>query len=122
MALAASSSEVLLAGTMTGGVLKSMTGGRSWVPSNAGLESMSVTSLAFAPDHSTIYAGTDAGIYRSDDAGTNWRRLSFPGKVAMAVAVDPSNPKVILAIEFVRSGDGRLYRSEDGGATWGRRE
>lgn len=122
ISLVASTGGILFAGVMDGGVLKSGDGGKAWTPSSAGLGAPSVIALAVAPPNgTTVYAGTDAGLYRSDDAGGSWRKLPFPGKVAVALAVSPPNPNVVLAIEFVRKGEGRVYRSEDGGASWGER-
>ena len=52
------------------------------------------------------------GLYRTGDAGKNWRRV-LAGDVR-TVAVDPSDDRVIYAgTEPVH-----LYRSEDGGDSW----
>jgi photosystem II stability/assembly factor-like uncharacterized protein len=63
--------------------------------------------------------GPDGGIYRSDDAGATWRKLSghgLPsaptGRVGLAAA---SGGRVYALIQ---SGAGELWRSDDGGGAW----
>ena len=120
LASAGGSPETLYAGSMSAGVVKTTDGGATWTPSNARLGSRNVMALAVDPTtRQVVYTGTDDGLYRSDDAGASWRRLPFPGGNALAVAVSPSDPQVVLAIAGVRRGEGRVYRSEDGGTTWG---
>jgi photosystem II stability/assembly factor-like uncharacterized protein len=60
-----------------------------------------------------VYLGvTQDGLYRTDDAGENWRRV-FAGNVR-AVTVDPSDENVIyVGLEPVS-----LHRSEDSGKSW----
>ncbi|MBI2953407.1 MAG: hypothetical protein HYY30_03775 [Chloroflexi bacterium] len=117
--LAAGSSQVLFAGSVSGGVLRSVDGGKTWERSGAGLGGSNVTALAVeSTNQQIVFAGTDSGLYRSDDAGASWRELTFPGQNVATLAISPSNPRVVLAIEFVRAGEGRVYRSEDGGTTW----
>lgn len=60
-----------------------------------------------------LYAGTDLGLFKSIDGGTNWTRLPLPAAVA-ALAVDPANAAVLLVVD---SG-GRVFRSADRGLTW----
>jgi photosystem II stability/assembly factor-like uncharacterized protein len=55
------------------GLLTSADGCQSWQPSNNGLGSLFVNTLAIdqnSPD--TIYAGTDGGAYISSDGGQTW--------------------------------------------------
>jgi photosystem II stability/assembly factor-like uncharacterized protein len=52
------------------------------------------------------------GLYRTSDAGQNWRRI-FEGDVR-AVAIDPSDDEVV----YVGTEPVHLYRSEDSGETW----
>lgn len=68
--------------------------------------------------------GASGGIYRSKDGGNTWEPLSgkgLPGGAKkpvgkVAVAVAPSNPKVVYALFEMSSP--ALYRSEDGGESW----
>ncbi len=63
--------------------------------------------------------GPNGGIYRSDDGGTSWRKLtgnglpSAPtGRIGLAAA---SNGRIYA---IVQSGSGELWCSDDGGSTW----
>lgn len=94
-----------------------------------------ILSLARAADSARMYAGSFAGIWRSDDAGRTWRQLTrpqppsgefdVPGALfaphVHSIAVSPVDPDLVLAAgragQFATSRDG-LYRSVDGGATW----
>ena len=85
-------------------------------------------ALAGVPSQPNVfYAGfDDGGVWRSTDYGSNWVPLfdkQSTGSIG-AIAVAPSNPKVI----YVGSGAGiirpdlavgnGMYKSVDGGATW----
>lgn len=61
----------------------------------------------------TIYAGTEAGLYRSDDSGMSWQRLT--GEVQAVVAIDPVNSSTLYGIPFSSPGGAK---STDRGATW----
>jgi photosystem II stability/assembly factor-like uncharacterized protein len=96
-----------------------------------------VLSLTVSTDGRRLYAGTVAGVWRSDDAGATWRQLTLPQPPANViqlpnallapnvfdVVVSPGNPDVVLA---ATGGDTRIfselkdgvYRSVDGGNTW----
>jgi photosystem II stability/assembly factor-like uncharacterized protein len=72
-------------------------------------------------------AASGSGLFKSTDGGNTWKELSdnsltngLPpkpwGRTALAVA--PSNPKVVYAtVECAMPRNG-LYRSDDGGKTW----
>jgi hypothetical protein len=84
-------------------------GVNSWTP--AGPWGPSINTFAVSrQDRSLIYAGTRTGIYRSGDAGREWR-LVYPD--AASVHLDPNDARVVYA----QRTDG-LRRSDDGGATW----
>lgn len=117
------------------GIFRSSDGGRTWTgPLGTGITvaRYSRIVLAVAPANGAIiyaaFTGADehcAGIFRSDDGGSNWRAVSIPrsdltgdtymggqGRFNSALAVHPSNPDILWA------GGIDLYRSTDGGATW----
>ena len=73
-----------------------------------------------------FFGGVDGGVWKTADAGTVWEPIFDHEPVASigALAVAPSNPKVIYVgtgesdiRSDLASGDG-VYRSDDGGATW----
>ena len=92
--------------------------GESWVHPNSHsglyLEARvwALESHPAAPEH--LYAGTDEGIYRWDEASARWAKLASPMRDVWAVAIDPKDPKRIFA--GVRPA--AFYRSDDAGATW----
>jgi photosystem II stability/assembly factor-like uncharacterized protein len=87
-----------------------------------------VVAVAGVPgDPTTFYFGAvNGGIWKTTDAGVTWVPIFDGQKVASigALAVAPSNPRVIYAgtgesdiREDLSSGDD-VYKSTDGGATW----
>jgi photosystem II stability/assembly factor-like uncharacterized protein len=113
-----------------GGLFKSINGGRTWRPANAGLtvtiRSRTVPRLVEAlaidrSDPSTIYAATAVfgdfriGLFKSTDGGRLWRAVSagLPRESIHALAVDPRRPGTVYA--GTRSG---IFKSVDAGSTW----
>jgi photosystem II stability/assembly factor-like uncharacterized protein len=78
----------------------------------------SVRAFALAPGHpETMVAGALDGVYRSDDGGKNWRRITPERHPELknfeSVAIDPKDPNTIYA------GTWHLpWKTTDGGATW----
>ena len=74
-----------------------------------------------------IAGSAGGGVWRSDDAGQNWRPLmeTEPTLTIGAVAFAPSDPSLIYAASGEDAGDYNpawpgvgVYRSNDGGRTW----
>lgn len=122
--------RTLFAATRGGGVLASADDGATWANANGfvngALPDAPVRSLAYDPQSGdrfegvggtrfagALYAGSDAGLFKSTDGGASWNRLPLNARVA-AVAVSPAEPRVVL----VADDQGRLFRSDDGGQTW----
>lgn len=96
-----------------------------------------ITALALAANASRLYAGSFAGVWRSDDGGRNWFQLARPqpglGVVEAEVpgallaphvfdlVASPTDPDVALVSavdsQFRSTRDG-IYRTTDGGASW----
>jgi photosystem II stability/assembly factor-like uncharacterized protein len=121
------------------GVYRSEDGGKSWA--NVGLKrSEHIGRIAIDPkDSKTVYvaaegplwsAGGDRGLYKTTDAGKNWKQvLSISENTGVAdVAIDPSNPDVVYAASYQRrrhvftlidgGPESAIYKSADGGATF----
>ncbi len=113
----------ILVGTIGQGVMMSHDDGESWTRASVrlGMHSDAIVKTLVAEPRSpgVIYAGTDLGLYRSDDGGAMWRLLDTPmnGSMVWSVAVDPVDPRVMFAGVGTPSKPG-IYRSTDGGTIW----
>ncbi|MFN8250849.1 MAG: hypothetical protein U0V75_03120 [Ferruginibacter sp.] len=109
------------------GLYKSMDGGNTWKKLTAGLptteQGLGRIGFCIAPTDSrrlyaTVDAGKEGGIYRSDDAGENWRRIQtdnrYWGRAAdfAELKVDPTNEDIVYSANVV------TWKSVDGGASW----
>src|SRR5258707_466822 len=114
----------LFVGTVGQAVWRSRDGGETFQRACAGMfMEAEVRALAVHPQHpDTLYAGTDAGLYRSTDGGDHWERLPAPfdsgagwqaGTLIWSLLIHPQRPETI----FVGTCPPALYRSRDGGAT-----
>src|SRR5215467_3087503 len=110
----------ILVGTIGQGVMISADEGESWTRTGMrqGMHSDCIVKALLQdprrPD--VVYAGTDLGLYASDDGGIHWRLLDTPmkGSMVWGVAIDPVDPSHIwvgLEVDGVR-------HSADGGETW----
>ena len=117
-----------------GGLFQSTDGGETWHALKNGLPSdlVQINVAISASDPSRLYAtlittvpqayatGEGGGVYRSDDAGASWRKITDDPRPAMKIGggdlsipvVDPQNPDVVYVTSIV------TVRSEDGGKTW----
>ncbi len=102
-----------------GGVARSSDGGESFtlLPDIAG---ESVRSLAISPSEpEVLVAGALSGVFRTQDGGLSWSRISPDGHVGLrnvgSVAVDPTDPEIVYA------GTWHLpWKTTDGGQSWKR--
>jgi photosystem II stability/assembly factor-like uncharacterized protein len=106
------------------GIFKSTDGGDTWQQLTGGLptERVGRIGIAVAPANSNlVYAIIDAkegGIYRSNDAGASWHKVSEEKRIwgrgwyFCNVVVDPDNPETVYVSNT------SLYRSTDGGKNW----
>src|SRR6266536_68172 len=83
----------------------------------------SVYCLVSDPSHAaTLYAGTDRGVYRSDDAGASWSAANagLPAFRIQTIAIDPASPSTLYAGTLTPDGVASvgIFKSIDGGASW----
>ena len=101
-----------------GGLYRFAVGDGTWQSITRGLPpEPQVRALLIHPDNpAVLYAGTQAGPYRSDDRGEHWEALDAPreGGDVWSLASHPNHPDVLYAGYDPCA----IYRSEDGGAHW----
>jgi photosystem II stability/assembly factor-like uncharacterized protein len=116
-----------------GGLFKSTDGGKTWMPLTNGLPKgiIQIDIAIAASETSRLYAtvasergenlpGSEVGVYRSDDRGENWQRITTDPRPAIRIGggdlpvpkVDPKNPDVVYSASIV------TMKSADGGKTW----
>ncbi len=96
---------------------KTADGGKTWTRLSEGMTTTDVRGVAIDPSSPKIlFAGTDEGIFRSDDGGEEWTQVHkdivVQGSIGSFV-FDPNDPKRIWS----RDAD-TIYTSEDGGKSW----
>ena len=101
-----------------GGLYRRAEGEDRWQSITSGLPSNpQVRALGIHPeDPKRLFAGTNQGVYRSDDRGDHWEALqkSGPGMDVWSLAFRPQDPATI----FAGFEPCAISRSEDGGETW----
>lgn len=108
-------SQVLLAGGMSGTLLRSSDCGRRWTPIPGAKND--VSSLLVLPDSSVLALVALSRILRSADAGATFVEAEMEADAILRAAVASS------ASDVVAVGDaGRIYRSTDGGKSFQRVE
>jgi photosystem II stability/assembly factor-like uncharacterized protein len=67
-------------------------------------------------DTSILFAGTEAGLYRSKNGGDEWERLesALNDRQIWSMAIDPRNSDTI----YVGTCPSAFFRSDDGGDSW----
>lgn len=79
-----------------------------------GLPTSTVNGFTVDPSNPKVmYVAMRGGVFRTSDAGQNWKRADGPRNVA-AVAVNPKRPAEVYAA----TSEGALWVSEDGGQRW----
>ncbi|MGH9774470.1 MAG: WD40/YVTN/BNR-like repeat-containing protein, partial [Candidatus Acidiferrales bacterium] len=110
----------------TSGLFKSTDGGNHWTQLKQGLpEGLVQVNVAIAPSntsrlYATVAMARGVGIFRSDDAGASWTRITTDTRPAGRIGggdlpvprVDPKNPDIVYATSTV------TWKSTDGGKTW----
>src|SRR5262245_21906098 len=93
----------ILVRTVGQSVMMSADEGATWTRASVrqGMHSDAIVRALLADPRrpQTVYAGTDLGLYRSDDGGGKWQLLDSPmkGSMVWSLAVDPSDSRVMFA-------------------------
>jgi photosystem II stability/assembly factor-like uncharacterized protein len=100
-----------------GWVYNSVNGGDNWTRYKDGFDNRRIHDVRIDPvDPNVIYAGSVAGLYRSDNKGKLFGIASDAGLVINSIVLHPERPKrIVLGIE----GDG-VYVSHDRGKSYER--
>ena len=97
-------------------IYKSLNGGAVFSPKPSVLDGVNVRRVVVDPvNANTIYAATTNGIYKSMDGADSWSRMeSLGSKHIEALAIDPSQPGLIIAGEIF----GGIWKSTNSGNDW----
>ena len=122
------------------GVYKTTNGGTTWDkvlyidpktgatqvefdPTNPNIVFASLWDHREGPWENAAFSGPNSGLYKSEDGGTNWVKLTeglpqaSDGLGRIGIGIAPSNSQIIYATVDAKVGGG-IYKSEDGGASW----
>ena len=127
--------DVIYAGTASGGLWKSTSGGIKWEPifDNEKTASIgAVTIVQSNPD--VIWVGTGEGnprnslnggygVYKSIDGGKSWKSMGLEAtRHIHRIIVDPTNPEIVyvgaIGSPWGEHKERGVYKTTDGGKTW----
>ena len=112
----------VILGTVGTGIWRSSNGGATWARPKGTRDKLPWSELVvFAltrhpRDPSVVFAGTQEGIYRSDDRGASFEKIDseLNDYDVWSVAIDPSAPDTM----FAGCRPGAIFRSKNGGQDW----
>ncbi|MDA9056330.1 hypothetical protein N9K49_00590 [Flavobacteriaceae bacterium] len=130
-----SNPDIMYAGTASGGLWKSTSGGIKWAPIFENEATASIGAVAIQQSNpSVIWVGTGEGnprnslnggygIYKSLDGGKNWILMGLQKtRHIHRVIIDPTNPNTVYAAAigspWGEHPERGVYKTTDGGKTW----
>jgi photosystem II stability/assembly factor-like uncharacterized protein len=119
VALAYAEDGSVFAGTLEDGVLYSTNFGEDWQTGNIGLIDSNVLCLGVSPNFkndSTVWAGTQSGLFCSRNGGRAWREVELPMGYEAVISLAHVDDGTL----FVGTETQGLWRSTDKGKTWER--
>jgi photosystem II stability/assembly factor-like uncharacterized protein len=129
--------EIIYAGSASGGVWKSASGGVAWEPIFDKENVLAIGSIAIQQDNpSVVWVGTGEGnprnslnggygIYRTNDAGKTWKLMGLEKtRHIHRIVIDPKNPNTVyvaaIGSPWGEHPERGVYKTTDGGETWNR--
>lgn len=97
------------------GFCKSLDNGETWHYKNTGLKYKFVDAILVNkqnPDN--LFAGTDRGLFISNNKGESWSIFAFEGISILTITKDPVDSKII----YLTTEDEGVFKSSDTGRTW----
>lgn len=88
-----------------------------WTKLSKGMPpSPQVRAIAIDPrNSSTLFVGTQRGVYRSKDSGDSFERMNMDeGRIVWSIKFHPNNPDTM----FLGTEGSEIYRSDDSGENW----
>jgi photosystem II stability/assembly factor-like uncharacterized protein len=116
LAIDASNTNVVFAGSEAGGLFRSMDGGDSWNEVVNFGSSCNAIEIDYGHTQ-TMYAGTwGGGVLKSADGGSSWSAINngLTNLNIRSIALDPTSPDVV----YVGTWGGGVFRSTDAGSSW----
>ncbi len=130
-----SDTNIMYAGTASGGLWKSTSAGVKWAPIFDKELTASIGAVAIQQSNpSVIWVGTGEGnprnslnggfgIYKSLDAGKTWKAMGLEKtRHIHRVIIDPTNPNIVYAAAigspWGEHKERGVYKTMDGGKTW----
>jgi photosystem II stability/assembly factor-like uncharacterized protein len=127
--------DIMYAGTASGGLWKSTSGGIKWEPIFDDQPTASIGAVAIQQSNpSVIWVGTGEGnprnslnggygIYRSLDGGKHWQSMGLENtRHIHRVIIDPTNPNVVyvgaIGSPWGEHPERGVFKTTDGGKTW----
>ncbi|MBC2839383.1 hypothetical protein [Robiginitalea sp. SC105] len=127
--------EVMYAGTASGGLWKSTSGGVKWEPIFEDQVTASIGAVAIQQSNpSVIWVGTGEGnprnslnggygVFRSLDAGKTWERMGLEKtRHIHRILIDPTDPNTVyvgaIGSPWGEHPERGVFKTTDGGQTW----
>ncbi len=130
-----SNPDIIYAGTASGGVWKSKSGGIDWEPIFDDQPTASIGAIAVNQKNpSVVWVGTGegnprnshnsgGGIFKSLDGGKHWKMMGLEAtRTIHRIIIHPENPDIVyvaaMGTIWGTNPERGVYRTTDGGETW----
>ncbi|MBL6447169.1 hypothetical protein JMN32_12680 [Fulvivirga sp. 29W222] len=127
--------DIIYAGTASGGLWKSESGGVGWKPVFDEVKSMSIGAVAIQQDNpEVVWAGTGEGnprnslnggygVYKSLDGGKTWDLMGLEKtRHIHRIVIHPDNPDIVyvgaIGSPWGEHPERGVYKTTDGGKNW----